>query len=80
MQLRNNSGQQADFYPVRLPFGEVSYRYLLEVLSLNGRTVNKRFIQTNDLDSEVSERVNYGWDVTDFNTIPQLGNPVLGAA
>ena len=80
MQIRNSSGQQADYYAVRLPFGEVSYRYLLEVLSLNGRTVNKRFINTNELDSEVQERVNYGWDVTDFNTIPQLGNPVLGAA
>ena len=53
MQLRNSSGQQADFYPVRLPFGEVSYRYLLEVLSLNGRTVNKRFINTNYLNNEV---------------------------
>tara|TARA_Y100001970_G_scaffold95868_3_gene120781 strand:+ start:45276 stop:45518 length:243 start_codon:yes stop_codon:yes gene_type:complete len=80
MQLRNNSGQQADFYPVRLPFGEVSYRYLLEVLSLNGRTVSKRIFNKTELKNEVNDRVNYGWEVTDFNTIPQLANPVQGAA
>ena len=80
MQLRNNSCQQADFYPVRLPFGEVSYRYLLEVLSLNGRTVSKRIFNRSELKNEVNDRVNYGWEVTDFNTIPQLGNPVQGAA
>ena len=80
MQIRNSSGQQADFYPVRLPFGEVSYRYLLEVLSLNGRTVSKRIFNKTELKNEVNDRVNYGWEVTDFNTIPQLANPVQGAA
>ena len=69
-----------DFYPVKLPYGDISSRHMFKVLSFRGvDTMSKKIITKREFEREMDERIGMGWEVTDFHTIPQLCNPMNGA-
>jgi hypothetical protein len=69
-----------DYYPVKLPFGDISKSYILKVVSFQGaETMSKKFITKKEFVRECDERIGMGFEVTNFNIIPQLGNPMNGA-
>ena len=69
-----------DYYPVKLPFGDISSRHMLKGVSFRGvDTMSKKFITKREFEREMDERIGMGYQVTDFHTIPQLGNPMSGA-
>jgi hypothetical protein len=81
MQLTSTTGTMVvDYYPVKLPFGDISQSYMLKILSFKGvETMSTKFITKKEFVRECDERIGMGYDVTNFNTIPQLGNPICGA-
>jgi hypothetical protein len=41
--------------------------------------MSKKFIRKNDMFNEINDRIEYGYEVIDFNTVRQVGNPITGA-
>lgn len=53
---------------------------MLKVLKFQGvDTMSKKFITKREFDRECAERIGMGWEVTDFHTEHQVGNPMAGA-
>jgi hypothetical protein len=54
--------------------------WFLKIVSMKGsNAMSKKFIRKNDMFDEINERVNIGYEVIDFNTDYQVGNPITGA-
>lgn len=70
-----------DYYPIKVAINaEVSPGYMLKVLSFKGiETMSKKIITKKEFDRECEERIGMGYEVTGFNTLPQLANPMWGA-
>jgi hypothetical protein len=70
-----------DYYPVKVSLNaDVSPNYMLKVVSFKGvDTMSKKVISKREFERECEERVGMGYEVTGFNTIPQLANPMWGA-
>lgn len=64
-----------DFYPVKTPFGDVSSEWFIKILTFRGETQSKKFIKKDEMDIEIEGYLDHNYQVADFNTIPQLGNP-----
>ena len=78
MKLQSNDGAMVvDFYPIKTPMGNVSEEWFLKVLSFQGETQSKKFLNRIEmklqLDDYLEREIPY--EVVDFNTIPQLANP-----
>jgi len=68
-----------DFYPVKNSYGDVSREWFIQILTFLGGTQSKKYLNRVEVGIQVRERLAYGYEVIDFNTIPQLGNPMSGA-
>jgi hypothetical protein len=81
MKLQStDSNSVVDYYPVKFVDGTILTEWFLRVVSFKGtQTTSKKFLRKGDMFSEVNDRVAYGYEVIDFNLIPQLGNPLCGA-
>ena len=82
MQLKAQGGNMVvDFYPVKFATGEIHNRLMLKVVTFMGGTQSKSYINKKDAKNEIQSRVyNYNYEVTEFNTTPQLFNSALCAA
>ena len=61
-----------DFYPIKGWDDITIPGKFLRILTFRGETQTKRIVTSDIMDSEVVNRVdNYGYKVTDYNTIPQ---------
>ena len=83
MKLQSKDGSMVvDFYPIKTPFGDVSKEWFMKILTFQGKTQSKKFlnrIEMNlDIDNYLSHTIPY--EVVGFNTIPQLGNPFIVGA
>ena len=83
MKLQSKDGNMVvDFYPIKTPFGDVSKEWFMKILTFQGKTQSKKFlnrIEMNlDIDNYLSHTIPY--EVVGFNTIPQLGNPFIVGA
>lgn len=86
MKLRSKDGHMiVDFYPVRNVIGETSQSWFLQVLTFfagdgSHATVSKKLLTKRDMMEQANKRIHdYGYNVIDFNVIPQIGNPMQGA-
>lgn len=78
MKLQSKHGSMVvDFYPIKTPMGNVSDEWFLKVLSFQGETQSKEFLNRIEMNLEVEEylSLNVPYEVVGFNTIPQLANP-----
>ena len=78
MKLQSNDGSMVvDFYPIKTLTGNVSGEWFLKVLTFQGETQSKKFLNRIEmklqLDDYLEREIPY--EVVDFNTIPQLANP-----
>ena len=74
------SNNIVDYYPVKFVDGTLLSDWFLRVVSFKGtETTSKKFLRKKDMFNEVNDRVAYGYEVIDFNLIPQIGNPIAGA-
>ena len=73
MQITANKGSMIlDYYPIKDWNNNNINGKFLRILTFRGETQTKRIVTSNIMDSEVVNRVdNYGYKVTDYNTIPQ---------
>lgn len=83
MKLQSNDGNMVvDFYPIKTPFGDVSKEWFMKILTFQGKTQSKKFLNRIemklDIDNYLSHTIPY--EVVGFNTIPQLGNPFIAGA
>ena len=64
-----------DFYPIK-GWDDISIPgKFLRILTFRGETQTKRIVSSETMDSEVIDRVdNYGYNVTDYHTIPQYSS------
>jgi len=69
------------FYPVKLPFGDVSQAFVFKVLEWKGiETISKKFIKKVEHKVQLKEYESLGYVVVkDNSNLPQLGNPMAGA-
>lgn len=74
MQIQAKGGSMVlDFYPIKDMNNNTIINQFLRILTFRGETMNKRIVSGEIMDSEVVDRIdNYGYKVTDYNTIPQL--------
>jgi hypothetical protein len=81
MKLQSaTSNSIVDYYPVKFVDGTLLSDWFLRIVSFTGtETTSKKFLRKNDMFDEVNERVECGYEVIDFNVIPQIGNPISGA-
>lgn len=81
MKLESTTtGNVVDYYPVKFVDGTILTEWFLRVVSFEGiETTSKKFLRKKDMFDDVNARVAYGYDVIDFNLIPQIGNPIAGA-
>jgi len=82
MKLQSNDGNMVvDFYPIKTPMGDVSKTWFLKILTFMGQTQSKKFLNKVEMNREINEYLNHNvpYEVVDFNTTPQLGNPFHGA-
>jgi hypothetical protein len=81
MKLQSTaSDSTVDYYPVKFVDGTLMSDWFLRVVSFKGtETTSKKFLRKKDMFDEVNDRLAYGYDVIDFNLIPQMGNPLVGA-
>lgn len=82
MKLQSKHGSMVvDFYPIKTPFGDVSNTWFLKVLTFQGETQSKKYLNKVEMGIEIREYLNLNvpYEVVGFNTIPQLGNPFHGA-
>ena len=69
------------FYPVKLPYGDVSQAFVFKVLEWEGTTtISKKFIKKVEHKVQLKEYESLGYVVIkDNSNLPQLGNPMAGA-
>ena len=69
------------FYPVKLPYGDVSQAFVFKVLEWQGTTtISKKFIKKVEHKLQLKEYESFGYVVIkDNSNLPQLGNPMAGA-
>jgi len=80
MKLQSKDGSMVvDFYPVKNCYGDVSKEWFIQILTFLGGTQSKKYLNRVEMGIQVRERLAYDYEVIDFNTIPQLGNPMSGA-
>jgi hypothetical protein len=76
MKLLSITGSMmVDFYPIQTPMGNVSNEWFLKVLTFQGETQSKTFLNRVEMGLEVDGYIDHQYQVVDFNTIPQLANP-----
>ena len=76
MKLQSKHGSMVvDFYPIKTPMGNVSGEWFLKVLSFQGETQSKKFLNRVEMNLEIDGYINHQYEVVGFNTIPQLANP-----
>ena len=79
MKLQSKTGSMVvDFYPIKTPMGDVSKEWFLKILTFQGKTQSKTFLNRIEMNLEVIEYLNnvpIPYEVVEFNTIPQLANP-----
>ena len=76
MKLQSKHGSMVvDFYPIETPLGIVSAEWFLKVLSFQGETQSKDFVNRVEMNIQVDGYLDHQYEVVDFNTIPQLANP-----
>jgi len=63
-----------DYFPVK-----DNTRFMLKVLKFQGFGMSTKCITKSEFQREINERIGFGWEVTGFNTTPQLVNPMNGA-
>ena len=80
MKLKSNNGELVvDYYPVQFVDGTLLDEWFLKIVySEKIDKMSKKFIRKNDMFDEINERIEYGYQVIDFNTIRQVGNPITG--
>jgi hypothetical protein len=81
MKLQSTTGSMVvDYYPVQLSSGDISANHLMKVVKFQGiDTMSTSFVTKRTFERECAERIGIGYNVVDFNTTPQLGNPMAGA-
>ena len=69
------------FYPVKLPYGDVSNAFVFKVLEWKGvETISKKFIKKVEHKVQLKEYESLGYVVIkDNSNLSQLGNPMAGA-
>lgn len=80
-QIDGKPSMVVDYYPVKVSLdADVSPNYMLKIVKFQGvDTVSKKVISKKEFTRECEERINMGYQVTDFHTLPQLANPMWGA-
>ena len=80
MKLKSNTNTVViDYYPVKFVDGTILNEWFLKIVSSEDiDRIFKKFIRKNDMFSEIDECVEYGYNVVDFNTNYQVGNPITG--
>jgi hypothetical protein len=73
MQITANKGSMVlDYYPIKDWNDNRIVDKFLRILSFRGETMTKRIVSSQTLENEVVDRCdNYGYKVTQFNTIRQ---------
>ena len=81
MKLESTSSNNiVDYYPVKFVDGTLLSDWFLRIVSFKGtEATSSKFLRKKDMFDEVNERVECGYEVIDFNVIPQIGNPISGA-
>ena len=75
-----STASTVDYYPVKFVDGTLMSDWFLRVVSFSGSdATSKKFLRKKDMFDEVNDRIAYGYEVIDFNVIPQMGNPLCGA-
>jgi hypothetical protein len=76
MQLTSNTGTMVvDYYPI-----SNSTQFVYKVLKFQGvDTMSTKCISKRDFERECEERIDMGYEVTDFNTESVNVNPMAGA-
>ena len=78
MKIQSKGGSMVvDYYPIKMPSGVVSKEWFLKILSFEGTTQSKKFLNRVEMNLDIQEHLNHTipYEVVDFNTIPQLANP-----
>jgi hypothetical protein len=80
-QIDGKPSMVVDYYPIKISSdADISPNYMLKILSFKGvETMSKKVITKREFIRECDERIGMGYKVTDFNTLPQLANPMWGA-
>ena len=79
MKLQSHGGSMVvDYYPIKTPYGDVSKEWFLKILTFQGATQSKKFLNRIEMNLDIQEHLNHTipYEVVDFNTIPQLANPL----
>ena len=78
MQIQAKGGSMVlDFYPIKDWSNNIIPDKFLRILTFRGQTQNKRIVTSAIMDEDVINRVdNYGYKVTNYNTIPQYSSLV----
>ena len=78
MQISAKGGSMVlDFYPIKDWSNNIIPDKFLRILTFRGQTQNKRIVTSAIMDEDVINRVdNYGYKVTNYNTIPQYSSLV----
>ena len=73
MQIQAKGGSMVlDYYPIKDAYNNTIVDQFLRILTFRGETQTKRIVNSQIMDSEVTDRVeNYGYKVTEYHTIPQ---------
>lgn len=83
MKLQSNDGNMVvDFYPIKTPFGDVSKEWFMKILTFQGKTQSKKFLNRIEMNLDIDNYLNHTipYEVVGFNTIPQLGNPFIAGS
>ena len=76
MKLQSKHGSMAvDFYPIKTPMGNVCEEWFLKVLTFQGETQSKKFLNRVEMNLEIEGYIDHQYEVVSFNTIPRLANP-----
>jgi len=82
MRLQSIDGTMiVDYYPIKLSNNQIVPNKFLQVLAWQGVEVqSKKVVSKKDMEDSVNNRVyGYGYNVIEFNTLPQYANPMAGA-
>ena len=73
MQITANRGSMVlDYYPIKDWNDNRIVDKFLRILSFRGETMTKRIVSSSQMDEDVISRTeDYGYKVTQYNTIPQ---------
>ena len=76
MKLQSKDGAMVvDYYPTKNMKGVESKEWFLKILTFMGETQSKDMVNRIEMDIQVNERLDLGYNVIGFNTIPQFVNP-----